>query len=198
MKETMLKTQTLAIDDIYVPVKRRQTLDPKKVEVLAEISWPMVKRRQSSCELMATDLSWLKDYTAWKLVGPLARELSLPISFRPDGIRTSAGIPSAVPSAILEWLRIIGRAKQVSIAAAANLHRTTHKAAIGCANGPVLDTAYYPGTVAPASVVPPAVISRRPIVRTPIVPSFADEAVIAFRGCHCSCRERRSCCAPMS
>jgi ParB-like chromosome segregation protein Spo0J len=32
----MLKRQTLAIQDIYVPVKRRQTLDPKKVEALAE------------------------------------------------------------------------------------------------------------------------------------------------------------------
>jgi ParB-like chromosome segregation protein Spo0J len=32
----MLKKQALAIQDIYVPVKRRQTLDPKKVEALAE------------------------------------------------------------------------------------------------------------------------------------------------------------------
>ncbi len=32
----MLKRQTLAIENIYVPVKRRQTLDPKKVEALAE------------------------------------------------------------------------------------------------------------------------------------------------------------------
>jgi sulfiredoxin len=31
-----LKRQTLAIQDVYVPVKRRQTLDPKKVEALAE------------------------------------------------------------------------------------------------------------------------------------------------------------------
>jgi hypothetical protein len=30
----MLKKQALAIQDIYVPVKRRQTLDPKKVEAL--------------------------------------------------------------------------------------------------------------------------------------------------------------------
>ena len=32
----MLKTKTLVIDKIYVPTKRRQTLDPKKVEALAE------------------------------------------------------------------------------------------------------------------------------------------------------------------
>ena len=32
----MLKKQILAIQDVYVPVKRRQTLDPQKVEAVAE------------------------------------------------------------------------------------------------------------------------------------------------------------------
>jgi len=32
----MMKKQSLAIQDIYVPVKRRQTLDPNKVDALAE------------------------------------------------------------------------------------------------------------------------------------------------------------------
>lgn len=32
----MMKRQTVAIQDVYVPVKRRQALDPKKVEALAE------------------------------------------------------------------------------------------------------------------------------------------------------------------
>jgi sulfiredoxin len=32
----MLKRQMVAIQDVYVPVKRRQALDPKKVESLAE------------------------------------------------------------------------------------------------------------------------------------------------------------------
>jgi ParB-like chromosome segregation protein Spo0J len=32
----VLKRQMLAIQDIYVPVKRRQTLDTKKVDALAE------------------------------------------------------------------------------------------------------------------------------------------------------------------
>jgi ParB-like chromosome segregation protein Spo0J len=32
----MLKRQTVAVQDVYVPVKRRQTLDPRKVEALAE------------------------------------------------------------------------------------------------------------------------------------------------------------------
>ena len=32
----VLKRHMLAIRDVYVPVKRRQTLDPQKVETLAE------------------------------------------------------------------------------------------------------------------------------------------------------------------
>jgi sulfiredoxin len=32
----MLKRQMVAVQDVYVPVKRRQTLDPRKVEALAE------------------------------------------------------------------------------------------------------------------------------------------------------------------
>jgi sulfiredoxin len=32
----VLKRQTLAIQDVYVPVKRRQTLDTKKVNAMAE------------------------------------------------------------------------------------------------------------------------------------------------------------------
>jgi sulfiredoxin len=32
----MLKKKAVAVDDVYVPVKRRQMLDPQKVETLAE------------------------------------------------------------------------------------------------------------------------------------------------------------------
>jgi sulfiredoxin len=32
----MLKRRTVAIEDVYVPAKRRLTLDPRKVEALAE------------------------------------------------------------------------------------------------------------------------------------------------------------------
>jgi sulfiredoxin len=35
-RRDMLKDQKFAIDDIYVPVKRRLTLDPKKVEEIAQ------------------------------------------------------------------------------------------------------------------------------------------------------------------
>jgi sulfiredoxin len=36
VEETMLKKQAIDIKTIYVPAKRRQTLDPKKVDALAE------------------------------------------------------------------------------------------------------------------------------------------------------------------
>ncbi len=48
----MLKRQTLPIQDIYVPVKRRQTLDPKKVEALAE---SMLARGQEAPVLVRPD-----------------------------------------------------------------------------------------------------------------------------------------------
>ena len=35
-RQDMLKDQKFAIGDIYVPVKRRSTLDPKKVEEIAQ------------------------------------------------------------------------------------------------------------------------------------------------------------------
>lgn len=34
--QNLMKDQSFAIDDIYVPVKRRATLDPKKVEQMAQ------------------------------------------------------------------------------------------------------------------------------------------------------------------
>ena len=48
----MLKRQALAIQDIYVPVKRRQTLDPKKVEALAE---SMLAQGQEAPVLVRSD-----------------------------------------------------------------------------------------------------------------------------------------------
>jgi len=48
----MLKKQTLAIQDVYVPVKRRQTLDPGKVESLAE---SMLEKGQETPILVRAD-----------------------------------------------------------------------------------------------------------------------------------------------
>jgi sulfiredoxin len=48
----MMKRQALAIQDVYVPVKRRQTLDPQKVEALAE---SIMARGQEAPILMRPD-----------------------------------------------------------------------------------------------------------------------------------------------
>ncbi|ANY81872.1 chromosome partitioning protein ParB [Microvirga ossetica] len=48
----MLKKQILAIQDVYVPVKRRQTLDPQKVETLAE---SMMEKGQETPILVRPD-----------------------------------------------------------------------------------------------------------------------------------------------
>jgi sulfiredoxin len=48
----MLKKKAVAIADVYVPVKRRQTLDPQKVEILAEST---LARGQDSPILVRAD-----------------------------------------------------------------------------------------------------------------------------------------------
>jgi sulfiredoxin len=48
----MLKSQTVAIQDIYVPVKRRQTLDREKVQALAE---SMMEKGQEAPILVRPD-----------------------------------------------------------------------------------------------------------------------------------------------
>ena len=48
----MLKRETFAIADIYVPVKRRATLDPKRVE---EIAWRMLDNGREAPILVRTD-----------------------------------------------------------------------------------------------------------------------------------------------
>ena len=48
----VLKKQMLAIQDVYVPVKRRQTLDPQKVEALAE---SMLAKGQEASILVRPD-----------------------------------------------------------------------------------------------------------------------------------------------
>jgi ParB-like chromosome segregation protein Spo0J len=48
----MLKRETFAIADIYVPVKRRATLDPRRVD---EIAASMLDRGQEAPILVRTD-----------------------------------------------------------------------------------------------------------------------------------------------
>jgi hypothetical protein len=49
----MLKKKAVAIADVYVPVKRRQTLDPQKVEILAESILARGQDTPFSCGQMA-------------------------------------------------------------------------------------------------------------------------------------------------
>ncbi len=48
----VMKKQMLAIQDVYVPTKRRQTLDPQKVESLAE---SMMEKGQEAPILVRPD-----------------------------------------------------------------------------------------------------------------------------------------------
>jgi ParB-like chromosome segregation protein Spo0J len=48
----MMKRQVLAIQNVYVPTKRRQTLDPQKVEALAE---SMMEKGQEAPILVRPD-----------------------------------------------------------------------------------------------------------------------------------------------
>ena len=86
----MLKRQTVAIEDVYVPVKRRQALDPNKVEALAESILTRDRKRPFWCEKTARALSWLRACIGWKPVGHWVRQLCRPISFRPGIIERPA------------------------------------------------------------------------------------------------------------
>jgi hypothetical protein len=71
----VLKRQMLAIQDVYVPVKRRPTLDPQKVEALAE---SMLAKGQETPILVRPD------GTRFVLVEGLASARSLQGSWRDD------------------------------------------------------------------------------------------------------------------
>jgi hypothetical protein len=82
----VLKRQMLAIQDVDVPVKRRQTLEPKKVEALAESIWQRVRKRPFSCGRTANSSCWLRGCIVSKLAAHSARPPFLFIWFRPVGI----------------------------------------------------------------------------------------------------------------
>ena len=82
----VLKRQMLAIQDVDVPVKRRQTLDPKKVEALAKSMLAMGQEAPFSCGRTAKGSCWLRGCIVSKLAAHSARPPSLFIWFRPVGI----------------------------------------------------------------------------------------------------------------
>jgi ParB-like chromosome segregation protein Spo0J len=82
----MMKRQTLAIADIYVPVKRRAALEPAKVQVIAESmlevgqQTPILVRQDGERFVLIEGLHRLEG------AGNLARQPSSAISFGQGGI----------------------------------------------------------------------------------------------------------------
>src|SRR5262249_25489834 len=70
----MMKRETVAIADIYVPVKRRATLDQKRANEIAAASSRRASRRRSWYGPMALTC-WLKVYTGWKRPKRLVKRL---------------------------------------------------------------------------------------------------------------------------
>jgi sulfiredoxin len=78
----VLKRQILAIQDAYVPVKRRQTLDPHKVEAMAG---SIMDKGQDAPILVRLDghrFVLVEGSIAWKPARRLGRQLFRPIWFR--------------------------------------------------------------------------------------------------------------------
>lgn len=93
----MLKRQTIAVHDVYVPVKRRHTLDPQKVEALAE---SMLLKGQEAPILVRADgkrfvlVEGLHRLEACRALGE-ATIFAGPDSL--NGLRPSAGEDGGVP-----------------------------------------------------------------------------------------------------
>ncbi len=105
----MLKKKAVAIADVYVPVKRRQTLDPHKSR-----SWRRAFLREArtapfSCGQTAAGMCWWKGCIDWKPAGRLVRRLCPPISFRPGSIDMT--VTGHAPEAMAQVKRgaVIGR-----------------------------------------------------------------------------------------
>ena len=82
----MLKKQAITIEEIYVPTKRRQTLDPKKVEALAE---SILSKGQEAPILVRADgkrFVLIEGLHAWKLARRSVRRLCRPILSNLDNI----------------------------------------------------------------------------------------------------------------
>jgi hypothetical protein len=111
----MMKRQTLAIQDIYVPVPR-QTLDPKQVEAVAE---SMMEKGQDVPFLggqTSNALFWLRACIEWKPAGHSERQRSLPTWFRRGNIdlcsvRCWSGIGTILSRAWMEPDRVWGRSR---------------------------------------------------------------------------------------
>jgi sulfiredoxin len=90
----MMKRETFAIANIYVPVKRRATLDPKKAQEIAEsilqvgLQSPILVRQDGERFVLVEGLHRLEAYKR------LARKPSSDTSCRPASINDAAHSPS--------------------------------------------------------------------------------------------------------
>src|SRR5262252_34658 len=90
----LMRDEIIQIADIYVPTKRRATLNPATVEKIAESMLEEGQRSPSWCARMATASSWWKGSTGWKPASPSARRRSRPSSSRRDAARQLAELAS--------------------------------------------------------------------------------------------------------
>jgi hypothetical protein len=81
----VMKRETFAIANIYVPVKRRATLDPKKAQEIAE-SILRVGLQSPILVRQANVSSWWKGCIVWRRASNSARKPSSDMSCRPAGI----------------------------------------------------------------------------------------------------------------
>ena len=62
----MMKRETFAIADIYVPIKRRTTLEQKRVDEIPPACSTTASGRRSWCERTASALYWLRVCIDWR------------------------------------------------------------------------------------------------------------------------------------
>ena len=96
----MMKRETFAIANIYVPVKRRAMLDPKKAQAIAE---SMLQVGQQTPILVRQDgeraSCWWKGCIAWKHASNSVRTRSSDTSCRPGSTSAERAVPTYVSSA---------------------------------------------------------------------------------------------------
>jgi len=82
----MMKRGTFAVANIYVPVKRRAVLDPKKAQEIAESILQIGLQSPTWCGRTANVSSWWKGCIVSRRASNSARKPSSDTSCRPAGI----------------------------------------------------------------------------------------------------------------
>ena len=77
LRTAMMKRENFAVDAIYVPIKRRTTLDPKRVDEIAQSMLADGQKTPILVRPMARALSWSRACIGWR---PPRRWASRPLS----------------------------------------------------------------------------------------------------------------------